>query len=407
MSNERLDIELRAVKPDEMEAFLQADSRASGGHASAEYIRRVKAGLEQERTLGAFDNGSIVGGTRALTLQMAVPGGRLPAAGVAHVFVQPTHRRQGVLTRMMERQLRDIHEKGEPLAALYCSESIIYGRFGYGMSTFNEKWTIDRRHTAFAHAPDQRGRVAFVEEDEARKLFPGVYKRVWVARPGMIKRSAKWWDQIVAVPDEDRPASGNFFHAVYESGGRTDGYVVYRVDQTPGDYKLVVRELIAATDEAYGALWRFCFGVDLMTSIEAWTRPPDDPLLWMLADPRRLKRSPSDALWLRLVDVPGALSGRRYALEGRLVLEVRDSFCPWNEGRVELFGGPAGAECQPTQLAPDLVLSAADLAAVFLGAAKFRTLSHAGRVEAQTRDAVGRADAMFATAVQPWCADFF
>ena len=165
---------------------------------------------------------------------------------------------------------------------------------------------------------------------------------------------------------------------------------------------LIVMQLLAAANEAQASLWRFCFDIDLMASTEAWDRPPDDPLPWMLADPRRLKRSLEDGLWVRLVDVAAALSARRYAAQDRLVLEVRDRFCGWNDGRYELEGGPDGTVCRPTTAEPDIVLSAADLAATYLGTVAFTTLSHAGRVEERTQGALLRADAMFATQLQPW-----
>ena len=185
----------------------------------------------------------------------------------------------------------------------------------------------------------------------------------------------------------------------YESDGRVDGYVRYRTK----DGTLIVMELMSVTDAAHAALWRFSFDVDLMASTEAWARPVDDPLPWMLADPRRLKRTPMDGLWVRLVDVPGALSGRTYSVSGRVVLGVRDSFCAWNEGRYELEGGPEGARCRPTDAEPDVELSAADLAATYLGAVSFTTMSHAGRVEERTAGALRLADAMFATELKPWC----
>ena len=191
-------------------------------------------------------------------------------------------------------------------------------------------------------------------------------------------------------------------HAVYERDGRPDGYVIYRTNI--GEQRLRVYELMAATDEAHAALWQFCFSVDLMTTTEAGNRPVDDPLLWMLADPRLLRRSPSDGTWLRLVDVAAALSSRSYASEGRLRFDVQDPLCPWNQGRLELEAGPDGARCRSTAERPDLVLSAADLGAVYLGAVRFRTLAQAARVHEGTPGAISRADAMFVTQTQPWCA---
>jgi len=185
---------------------------------------------------------------------------------------------------------------------------------------------------------------------------------------------------------------------VHEADGHADGYAAYRIRER----KVVVNKLISATDEAYTALWGYCFGVDLMTGVEARGRPVDDPLPWMLADPRQLKRSVHDQMWLRLVDVMAALSGRGYSEEGRLVIEVKDESCPWNQGRLELEGGRDGAECKATTAAPDLGLRASTLSTAYLGAVPMTTLARAGLVEEYTAGALARADRMLSTSVQPW-----
>ena len=396
---------MRPIAPGEVGAFIRARNRAFGAHTSEEDIRRTTPTIEPQRALAVIDEGQIVGTTAARSLEMAVPGGSLPAAGIIHVSVQPTHRRRGIFARMTRRQLRDIHDGPEPIAILWAAESSIYGRFGFGMACFHESWRIERQHSALANPPEQQGRVRFVEPDEAKTLFPDVYERVWQARSGMIKRNTVHWDSRLRDTERDRGGASAFFHAVHEADDRLDGYVLYRIDGGKG--ALVVHELIAATDEAYATLWQFCFGVDLITSTEAQGQPVDAPLMWMLSDPRRLRRTPGDAIWLRLIDVPAALSGRRYAQEERLTIEVTDPACPWNEGRFELDAGPDGAECRPTRKEPELLLSAEDLAALYLGAVRCSTLAHAGRVKAHTPAALSRADATFTTEIQPWCGDYF
>jgi predicted acetyltransferase len=168
-----------------------------------------------------------------------------------------------------------------------------------------------------------------------------------------------------------------------------------------------IKELVAATTEASAQLWRSCFDHDLMGKVEAWPRPLDEPLLHMLANPRALGLRVGDGLWLRLVDVPKALAARRYSTSGRVVLEVHDSFCPWNEGRYELEGGPDGASCRPVESEADLAVDVADLGATFLGGVTFRQLHRAGRVSEVTARAMARADAMFAWDPLPFCSAVF
>ena len=102
------------------------------------------------------------------------------------------------------------------------------------------------------------------------------------------------------------------------------------------------------------------------------------------------------------MDVPAALADRSYAQSGRLVIGVRDPFCSWNEGCFELEGGPEGSECKLSSKSPELELSAADLAAAYLGTVRFSTLAHAGRIQELAPGALVRADAMFAAQFQPW-----
>ena len=215
-----MDLEMRPITRDEVGAFIRARNRAFGGHTGDEDIRGTSRTIEPERALAVLDEGRIVGTTAARSLVMAVPGGSLPAAGIIHVSVQPTHRRRGIFARMTERQLRDIHDRPEPIAALWAAQSIIYGRFGFGMACLQESWSIERQHTAFAHPLEQQGRVRFAEPDEARHVFPEVYRRVWPARPGMIKRDETLWDSKLDDAERDRGGAGAFFHVVYEADVR-------------------------------------------------------------------------------------------------------------------------------------------------------------------------------------------
>jgi predicted acetyltransferase len=336
----------------------------------------------------------------------------LPTAGVTWVSVKPTHRRRGILGQMMRRQLSDVRERGESIATLWASESIIYGRFGYGLAADTVELEIERTRTAINHEPPSSGRVRFIDRDQALASWPAIYDAVRAAHPGLHSRTEAWWKDK-ALPEQDRQGGGGFsgrFFVQYEEEGRPLGYVRYRVrgggENGLANGTLAVQELMAATDGAYAALWRYVFGVDLVGTIVARLRRSDEPLRYMLADPRRLLRRPGDSLWVRLVDPVVALEARRYAAEGRVVLDVRDTFCPWVEGRFELEGGPDGARCRASQAEPDLTLTAADLGAAYLGGARFSTLSRAGRVEGDVK-ALRRADTMFSWEPPPWCPEVF
>ena len=170
-----------------------------------------------------------------------------------------------------------------------------------------------------------------------REYFPGVWERATSMWPGFMTRKPEFLYRTLRFPNpEPSPGESSLFLAVYEESGSIDGYVMYRFLRGTDESSLKIIELIPTTDKAHAALWRYCFDVDLIWRVSYDLTPIDDPLWWMLADPRRLKRTRYDAIWLRIVDVPAALSARKYASAGKLVIEVVDEFCPWAGGSFEL-----------------------------------------------------------------------
>ena len=398
-------MESRWILPDEIPDVIRMEGTTNTFYPSEEYYRKETVLYDPKRTLATFDRGEMVGTTATNRRTMTVPGGALPTGAISAVMVLPTHRRQGIMTRMIDCHLRDIHERGEVLAALRSSDPRIYGRFGFGISSMQEDWSIERHDTTFSQPPILAGRMRLIKPGQSESVFSSVYEQVWPGRPGMMARNAAAWKYCLADVEEDREDATRFFHAVYEVDGQREGYVLYRGHAAREELR--VEELLGVTDEATSALWSYCLSMELIARFRIRNRPVDDPLPWMLANPRGLKRRPEDGIWLRLVDVPLALAGRRYLTEGRLVLEVRDESCKWNAGRFELTGGPDGAECYPTGATPDLVVSAADLGAAYMGAVTLGTLHRAGRISVRDPAVLMQADAMFSWNVQPWCPDEF
>jgi predicted acetyltransferase len=373
---------------------------------SEEWLEQFVQTLPHERMHAAFEDGRIVGGAGAFPFELSVPGGSLPCAGVTAVGVHPTHRRRGVLRAMMDEQLRDVHERGEPIAALWASEETIYGRFGYGLACWAGKLKVPHEWDAFAEPLELGGTTRFVTPEEARELFPPVYERVRRARPGMPSRSPAWWElRHLHLPDDEQNAPRRF--VALEVDGETEGYAIYRThfgfeDGLPGS-RLVVREAFGATPQATAAIWRFLLDVDWMAVVEVPLAPPDHPLFLLLALPRRARYRMGDGLWMRLVDVGAALAGRAYADGEPLVLDVRDAVCSWNEGRWRLDAGT----CERTEEKPDLALDVAALGSAYLGAVSFTQLQEALRVEELREGAIERADALFAWRPLPWCPEIF
>jgi predicted acetyltransferase len=371
-----------------------------------EMLERFARLLPHERMHAAFEDGQIVGGAGAFPFELSVPGGSLPCAGVTAVGVQPTHRRRGALGAMMDAQLHDVHERDEPIAALWASEETIYGRFGYGLASWAGELKVHHEWDAFAEPLELAGTTRFVTPAEARELFPPIYEAVRRERPGMLSRTDTWWaERQLRLPEEEASAPRRF--VVLEVDREPLGYAIYRThfdfDGGLPASRLVVREALGSTPEAMAAIWRFLLDVDWMAVAEVPFAPPDHPLFLLLALPRRARYRMHDVLWVRLVDVGVALAGRAYGEGGPLVLDVRDAVCEWNHGRWRLDGGV----CERTDAEPDLALDVSALGSAYLGAVSFRQLREALRVEELRDGAIERADALFAWRPLPWCLEIF
>lgn len=399
---------IRPITSDEFPTFARAAHLAFGGHTHESELERIRIELEEGRSLAAFDGDRIVGTAAGVGLDMTVPGGIVPTLGVTSVGVLPTHRRRGLLTALMRRQLHDAYEAGVPTAALWASEGAIYGRFGYGLATLAANVSLNRTQVRLLRPADPATPpLRLADKDEALVAITKIYEEVRPHQPGLMSRPGEWQSYRFWIPEHEREGFSDFFFAIHDGVDGHAGYVVYR---TKGDWPdgspagvVEVEELVAAAPEAYESLWRYLLGLDLTLTIEYWAARPDEPLLHMVNEPRRLKLRVSDGMWVRLLDVPTALSARRYVREGTLTLELRDELCPWNAGRYRLDAGPDGAECVPTDDEPDLVMSAAELGAAYLGGTRFASLAEARRVREVREGGVGRADSLFGWPVTPWC----
>jgi predicted acetyltransferase len=406
-----VDIQIRGISPSEFDRHVEAVATAFSGQMRPEESESIRKVAEIERILAAVDGQQIVGGAAANSFVLTVPGGEVRAAGVTAVGVVPTHRRRGVNSALMRRQLDDIHSLGESVAILYASEGGIYGRFGYGLASTMCQVLIERERASYLRGYRPAGDVRLLARDAALAVFPEVYEPVRAEAPGFLARNELWWEDRFRDFEFDREGASAYFYAIHETAGTRDAYAVYRVKQdwveSVPHALLTVEELIATTPQAYADMWRYLCDIDLVHSVKAHNRPEDEPLFHLLAEPRRLNLVLRDGIWARLVDVPKALAARRYGAEGRLVFDVRDDFCPWNEGRFALEASGAAVSCESTGRDADVELSATELGAAYLGGTSFRRLARAGRLREVSPGALTRADAMFAWDPKPYCPQFF
>ena len=391
--------EIRPIPEDEFPKLAAVLNVAFGDtEEDAEHERGI---FEYDRSISVRDGERFIGSAGAYSFELTLPGNTTTAAaGVTWVGVLSTYRRRGVLRSMMAHQLADVRERGEALAILTASEASIYGRFGYGLASLGYGAEVRLPVPFLTEVP--AGRMTLMDKDEASKVLPGIYDQWRLTQPGAVRRRPEWWDMWFGDRERDRDGASARFYVVHEStAGTPDGYAAYRTKNgwdnaglPSGEVR--VPEVITLSSEAHGALWRYCFDVDLMATVKIPRLALDDPIRWRFADPRRMKITGAhDYLWARLTDVAAALAARRYEVEGGLVIEVIDDFIPDLSGRYRLEGGPDGAEAQRTDAEADIRLRVVDLGAAYLGAAPFTTLARAGRAEEVTTGALRRADAMF------------
>ena len=399
---------LRAVDPapigtDEIPDFVRAVFDAFHYAAPAD-AREAGQNVEPERTLVLRDGGPIVAAASIFTRELTVPGAIVPVAAVTMVGVQPTHRRRGMLTALMRRQLADVHEGGrEAIAALWASEAAIYGRFGYGMAALSAELDVDKDSAVLRTAPNLPATLH--DPVDAVDAMRAVHDAVRPTVPGMLDRHGNWWPTR-ADPEYDRNGAEPLRAAVVEGVA----YALFAIK----------RGFAHGRAERRGAAARAALGDargprrDLGVPARARPDPPDR------LGPRAGRRAAAahdraragrlevgDGLWLRIVDLPRALSERTYGEPFEVAFEVADDVCPWNAGRWALRWDGSAAACARTSLPAALALSTAELSAAYLGGPTLELLARAGRVEELRTGALVPVSRSFAGIRAPWCPEIF
>jgi predicted acetyltransferase len=376
------DYTLRSATAEDFDVIFELLSDAFHENNDPESIEIERSVFEPERAALMFAGDRLVGSSASQTRDLTVPGGIVPSAHVTMVGVEATHRRRGLLNRMMARLFEDARRLGEPVAHLWASEGRIYQRYGYGSAATRLALDVDREAQLRVPPADPDGVLRSVPLSEAGPDLQKVYEQVRAERPGRSSRDERWWARLLSDPMSWRQGATRRHVLLHESGAGIDGYALWRGREGSGDRTsaVLVRELIASTPAAYQSLWQFLLNVDLTRRVEYPFATADEPLLHLVDEPRKLGAQLQDGLWLRLLDVPAALSARRYAAPEDLVLGVTDPMLPENTGHWHLTGGPGTASCTRTDRPADLDCDLGALGAAYLGGASLGTLAAGGRV---------------------------
>ncbi|MEU0653580.1 GNAT family N-acetyltransferase [Streptomyces albogriseolus] len=369
------------------------------------------------RSTAAFDGGRCVATFRSFAQELTAVGGAVvPADAVTNVTVSPTHRRRGLLTRMMAQDLAAAKERGDVVATLIAAEYPIYGRYGFGPATWATEWTIDVPRAGLDPrwaGPEDGGRIDLVDAEDVRKLGPELHERLRRSQPGAVSRDELWW-QVTTGAVRFHATFHEPYYVIYRSAaGEVEGIAAYTADDKWGDAKqplntAKVKWLTGVTPAAERALWRYLCSIDWVVAVRTGYRAPDDLLPHFLPDPRAAAvTTQADFLWVRVLDVVRALEARTYGTAGSLVLEVADA-SGLTGGRYRLEASADGAgTCAPTAGHPDLSLDVADLATLWLGDESAVRLAALGRVREERAGAARQADALLRTSRRPWCPDIF
>jgi predicted acetyltransferase len=411
-------IELRPVTDDNFSEWRKTVRHGFGEHVHPDDIVRLRnERVELDRLVAAVDTQSnrIIGTGGADSYWLTVPGGELvPMAGVAYMTTSVTHRRQGAFSNMMT-YIHDVaRERGDVISGLWASQSHLYGRFDYGLSINSYDWEIDPSFGEFSHFPAANAnnadiKVSFIDADEADVVLPGIYERMHRQTTGSVNRTSGRWRYQLFDEERVRQGASPLFFAVCEEAGEQTGYVSYRMrrqgDSDMGTLEVV--EQVSATEVAHAAIWRFLLDFDLVGKITAINRPSDDSLWWMLSDPRRLRRKSHDALWVRLLDIPKALEARTYSNDGILKIGLVSDVQPESAGTYVIEIDDSRGSVKKTTDKPDVVMTPADLSALYLGGISSGPLFEAGRINEITTGSLAKLTGMFNTDSAPWCAHYF
>jgi len=398
-------VEIRTPTLDEWPAICMADARAFGSTMTPEDIEDRLKLHDIDRFRVGFDRGQIVAVAASYEMDVSLPGGAIvPMGGVTWVSTAATHRRQGLMRRVVGAVHDDIDARGEPVATLYAAEGGIYEHVGYGIGTRVVATTIDPRLTRmrdeYRTAP---GAVRYVDVagDEVVPIVSALWDRFQTQRAGETGRTREVQEYLFEDRKKAWAGRNPVAYLVHD-----DGYAAYRIegrwsDESPRGNIMHLVELVALTPEAHAALWQALLGVDLVVEIRSRNIPIDDPLPFLLEDQRALRtRDLVDGVWVNVRDIPAAFGARTYRSTDRIVVEV-------DGRRWAIDGGLDGATCKSVKTRPDLVTSHGWFSALLYGGVLPSALVAGRRMTARNADVLARADVFFTTSLAPHCQEMY
>ena len=402
--------EIRVGVADDPDRYLATDLLVWSSEPSSLPAEQDLAGLPADQRFAAeldgADPATYPGIYGVYPLTLSAPGSGetarpLACAGLTWVGVHPDHRRRGVLTAMMRHHLERVHaQPGTHLAALHASEPAIYGRYGYGMASLEHTVTLGRGTAFTAPGLDPAPGQAPVTTELLSTADPRAADRMYTcarrcagSEVGAVVGEPSFYRRWCQQRPEDLRGKEPLLLLFARRNGEDIGMAVLRRQprwergQPAGEVS--VSDLWGGP-EARLALVRRLVDFDLMSTVRIDRVGQEDPVLHWLGAPRAASDLATyDGLWLRVVDLPEALSARWYAAPCDVVVEVTDDLAPWNAGRWRIaVGGDGSASVTRTDADADVALPVAALGAAYLGAGNLLGRLAAGLLEERRAGAV-------------------
>lgn len=382
----------------DLDAFLRADARGFlDEDPSDTVIAEQRESARHRRNIGVYD--AAAGAWPVATVNgwltpLTVPGGEIDMWAISSVTVAGTHRRRGIARNLLEGELRAAAAAGVPIAGLTASEATIYGRYGFAPAIPVLRMTIDTKPAGWVGAPVP-GRVLYSDKATLADDLERLHEQSRPARAGQIAGWRGRWERMAGVAASDKDAASVRGIRYLDADGVVRGAMAYTLSEMPGGFRseLRVRIIQTTSDEALRAIWQFVVQHDLVARASVDLRPLDDPLPWLVADQRAVTSEVHDHGWLRILDVPAALTSRTYAASMDAVLRVDDPLGlaagTWRatvdeSGRMTL---------SQTDAEPDISLGIAELSAIYAGGVSPTALAAAGRLCGAAEDVTALARA--------------
>lgn len=386
-------------------AFQRAADRGFlGAEPNADALAHARTTFEDRRNIGVYEAGAESGAfpvatTNAWVAPLTLPGGgSIGMWAISMVTVSGTHRRRGIARSLLEGELRAAASAGVPIAGLTASEATIYGRYGFGSAIPVARYAIDGRRAGW-DGPTPPGRVEYVDRETLSAELGRVHDRARRLVPGRIEGWQGRWEGLsgahVSVTERDKVRGVHYL----DESGEVRGVVAYTVNEKGDSFRfaLDVRLLVAETPDALAALWRFIVQHDLVDEVTADLRPLDDPLPWLVADQRAVEQVVHDHGWLRILDVPAALSARAYPGPLDVVLRIEDTLgFAAGDWRVQVAGDGSAIVSRVEGQAVDVTMSVSALSSLYAGGVRAHALHGAGRIVSD-ESTVTALDRAFAT----------